>query len=94
METPKRVLWFRAKWYGWGWYPSSWQGWLVTLVFALLLAFSVAGFDTWVASGPEPSEEAVGAALFLLWVLLLVISLMRICLATGEKPGWQWGRRD
>ena len=36
MENKK--LWFRAKRYGWGWYPCSWQGWavLAMYVFALL----------------------------------------------------------
>jgi predicted GH43/DUF377 family glycosyl hydrolase len=25
----KRIFWFRAKEYGWGWYPATWEGWLV-----------------------------------------------------------------
>ncbi|HZZ67900.1 MAG TPA: hypothetical protein VFE18_06985 [Phenylobacterium sp.] len=29
--------WFRAKAYGYGWVPASWQGWLVTVAFMVLI---------------------------------------------------------
>jgi hypothetical protein len=29
--------WFRAKAYGYGWVPASWQGWLVTMAFMVLI---------------------------------------------------------
>ena len=37
-------LWFKAKRYGWGWYPSTWQGWTVIAAYVaanFLLAMSV-----------------------------------------------------
>lgn len=36
----KRIFWFRAKEYGWGWYPATWEGWLVLLVFIALWIFA------------------------------------------------------
>lgn len=30
-----RRLWFRAKYYGWGWYPVTWEGWVVLLTYIL-----------------------------------------------------------
>jgi hypothetical protein len=31
------VKWFRAKLYGWGWTPATWQGWAVTIGFVLYI---------------------------------------------------------
>ncbi len=28
--------WFKAKNYGWGWYPATWQGWLILAGFIYL----------------------------------------------------------
>lgn len=28
----KNKLWFKAKNYGWGWYPVTWEGWTVTII--------------------------------------------------------------
>ena len=36
-----KKVWFKAKEYGWGWYPSSWQGWIILLIYLLLLGESV-----------------------------------------------------
>ena len=41
---PVKKLWFKAKKYGWGWYPVTWQGWLVVLAyvaFNFLVAMSL-----------------------------------------------------
>ena len=36
IKLEKSKLWFRAKNYGWGWYPCSWEGWTVLLIWVLL----------------------------------------------------------
>jgi hypothetical protein len=72
----KKKLWFRAKMYGWGWYPSSWEGWLVLTVFALLIIISA------LTLGPFS----------LLVATPLTIILIYICYKTGEKPRWRWGK--
>ncbi len=36
----KKEYWFKAKTYGWGWYPSTWQGWAVTIAFTALIVAS------------------------------------------------------
>ena len=28
-------LWFKAKMFGWGWYPITWQGWLITILYVI-----------------------------------------------------------
>ncbi len=77
-------LWFRNKWYGWGWYPATWQGWAVIGVYVILItAFSFTIDEN------SPTREVVFT--FILPVTLLTITLIRICYKTGEKPKWQWG---
>lgn len=36
----KRLYWFKAHKSGYGWYPSSWQGWVVLLSYILFLFIS------------------------------------------------------
>lgn len=77
IKKNKSEYWFKAKNYGWGWYPSSWQGWLVTLVFIILI---VGGFNF---------TDSVFD--FIPHEIILVILLIAICYKTGEKPEWRWG---
>ncbi len=76
-------LWFKRKRYGWGWYPVSWEGWTVTLVYIALilsLAFTI----------DESSPDSEIAFMLILPITLLTVTLIRICYAKGEKPRWQW----
>jgi prepilin signal peptidase PulO-like enzyme (type II secretory pathway) len=77
MKT-KEKLWFRAKCYGWGWYPCSWQGWFVILIWVILFIFSVIKMDhEWLKN--------------LLFIFLITFILILICWKKGEKPRWRWG---
>ncbi len=82
-DNPKRY-WFKAKLYGWGWTPVTWQGWLITglyIVGVLLFALTV--------DEASPPREIFFT--FILPTLFLTMTLIRICYKTGEKPRWQWG---
>lgn len=75
--------WFRAKRYGWGWgLPSSWQGWVVMLVY---LALSGAGM---LVLGLSQK-----IALFVVYQLGLAAVLLAICFKKGEPPGSRWEDR-
>jgi hypothetical protein len=88
MDTPKKQ-WFKAKNYGWGWYPASVEGWFILLVYVLLFTGSLILFMEFL---PQYSENAVLIMVpFLLWVVLLTSGLLWICYKTGEKPEWRWG---
>ncbi|MBP9822270.1 MAG: hypothetical protein KBC81_02410 [Candidatus Pacebacteria bacterium] len=79
-------LWFRRKLYGWGWYPLTWQGWLVIFIYVGLVAlFSLTINES------SPAREVVFT--FIFPVMLLTITLIRVCYKKGEKPRWQWGKR-
>lgn len=77
-------LWFKRKRYGWGWTPSTWQGWLVTLVYIVLVVASALTLDE-----NSPPREIIFT--FALPLVLLTITFIRIAYKKGEKPHWQWG---
>ena len=75
--------WFKARSFGWGWQPCSWQGWAVTLVFfviILVMAFLMENYMT--------EDQTVFALLFPL--AICTAAFIRIAHATGEKPEWRW----
>lgn len=81
----EKKLWFKAKRYGYGWYPVSCEGWTVTVlcIYAILKG-------TWYL-GPTWSLKT---DLFYIFtrVFIPVICLLVICYAKGEKPRWRWGK--
>jgi len=81
----KKNLWFKAKNYGYGWYPICLKGWIVIIIYALLLALSAFVLET------ISTSETSFIYLFLLCVLVLTVILWVICKRKGEKPSWRWG---
>jgi hypothetical protein len=81
--------WFKARSYGWGWYPSAWQGWLVLFVFLVLDVGNAYRLD----SMKGVSQERIAIEL-ILETLLLVGVLVLICYRMGEKPSWRWGNKN
>lgn len=76
--------WFKAKLYGWGWVPASWQGWLVLVIYITTLI----GFSLTIDKRSSPREVVFT---FILPETFLTVALIGICYKTGEKPRWQWG---
>ncbi len=80
-----KKLWFKAKNYGWGWYPSSWQGWLVIVAYTAALTTLFRDVDARSHSG---SDTLYG---MFIPAVALTAALLVICWCTGEKPEWRWG---
>ncbi len=80
MENNKK-LWFRRKLYGWGWTPSTWEGWVVLLVWAVIFVSIVSKVN---------DHEGINNIVF---VFISVLVLLFVCYKKGEKPRWQWGKR-
>jgi drug/metabolite transporter (DMT)-like permease len=78
-------LWFKAKEYGWGWYPITWQGWLTVVLFIVLVVGNAYRLNIANHSTTVPVE-------FLIETGVLVIILIAVCFWKGEKPGWKWGK--
>ncbi len=81
-----KKLWFKAKMYGWGWQPVSWEGWVVTLIYVAAITLIFLDVGNVAHSGNK--------AVFTLVVRLIIntIFLLIICYARGEKPRWRWGK--
>ncbi len=78
-------LWFKAKLYGWGWYPSSWEGWAVMGVFTVLFISLAMRAEKFLATKD-------GLLLYLSAMFSLVGLLMIIAYKKGERPRWRWGK--
>lgn len=86
MKKNNNKLWFKAKNYGWGWTPITWQGWAVTGLF-LIYALAVSAFIG------DSFENRAGATSFTFFILLGMVPLFIICYKKGEKPEWRWGKK-
>lgn len=81
----EKKYWFKAKTYGWGWTPSSWQGWLIMIIFCALIA----GIVLWADQGPHSASDTfIKAAPALITTLII---LLAIAVVKGERPHWRWG---
>lgn len=80
-----KKLWFKAKRFGWGWYPVTWQGWgiLVMYIFSL--------FSLGIFSDKQTMSDFDFLVHFFPTVFILTVFLIIICYAHGEKPKWNWG---
>jgi ABC-type phosphate/phosphonate transport system permease subunit len=83
----KNKLWFRAKNYGWGWYPVTWEGWLVTILFVLFITFR--------ANKVSQMFDTDSSFIFRYFfeISFSIIPLLVICYLKGEKPEWRWGKK-
>ncbi len=80
-----KKLWFKAKTYGYGWYPATWQGWLIISIYIAVLALLITIFNT------NPSEFL---SVYLFLVLLTTAILIYVCYKTGEPAKWRWGDKN
>lgn len=81
-------LYFKAKRYGWGWTPATWEGWLITFLFLVFLI----GNAFRIEAAHYSTSNSVLAVLLQNGIAVLI--LIAICLYTGEKPRWRWGNKD
>ena len=81
------ALWFKAKRYGWGWYPCSWQGWAILLMFVFALCVN------FVFANNHSYSDSDFLMAFLPQAYVLTVFLIIICHAKGEKPAWRWGSK-
>lgn len=85
-DNPKGY-WFKAKWYGWGWVPVTWQGLLVIIVYIAILVTP----GILVADSIENAEEF--SQIFLPLIIVSTAALLWICYKKGERPHWSWGTK-
>lgn len=84
---PER-LWFRAKWFGWGWTPITKEGWALLGLFIILV---VPVFILSDANAHSISDMLLTAVPFF---LLTLSTFIAVCYKTGEPPRWRWGKNS
>ncbi len=86
-DNPKGY-WFKAKPFGWGWTPVTWQGWVVILVYVASIVALVSMREEAIPGNPDSGSNflVLGGPVIVLTVLLIFI-----CYKKGEKPHWNWG---
>ena len=85
-DNPNK-LWFKRKLYGWGWTPVTWQGWLITILYIMIIMFFSLTIDT----------SSSFSEIFFPFILPTIVStalFFRILYKKGEKPHWQWGLKE
>lgn len=78
-------LWFKAKMYGYGWTPASWEGWGVLALYIVSLIIHIRNIDMYASSA---SDVLIS---FLIPFIINTIFLLIICYVKGEEPRWRWG---
>ena len=86
----EKRLWFKAKSYGWGWTPSTWEGWLVIGAYAIF----VTAATSWITKrAGEGFIGRPGIFIFIGIIVLATIALIGICYKKGERPSSRWGKK-
>ena len=71
--------WFKAKIYGYGWYPYTWQGWLCIIIWAILFVIGMKIFtQNWLIN--------------VIFNTSITLVLIYISYIKGEKARWRWGK--
>lgn len=84
-NNPERY-WFKRKIWGWGWVPVTWQGWVVTLLYVVLISVLVLSREEYVPGNPDSGSNFL---VFGLPTIVLTALLIFITYKKGEKPKWQ-----
>lgn len=84
MKNPKK-FWFKSKRYGFGWYPASREGWFTLAVFVVAITWNAIRIDS---HSHSASDTLIN---FIPQTFVLVLLLIAIAYATGEKLHFQWG---
>lgn len=82
MKQIKNKYWFKAKTYGYGWYPVTWQGWTIIVVYLIILGL----LSYMLNLAPEKNVVFYSIAVFIITGLLVYISYKK-----GEPARWRWG---
>jgi len=87
MENNLKKYWFKRKMYGWGWTPSSWQGWLITILYIFVIMFLGVNMNE------NSSDYSIRINFVVPFVIVTAIFVL-IAYKMGESPRWQWGKDE
>jgi len=87
--TKLNKYWFRPKMYGYGFFPVSWEGWLMTFaLIAVLLKFAdLHGF----MADTLPTDDQIFLFVWRLFITATVFAYFAEKKMKGDL-GWRWGK--
>lgn len=91
MEQTRKNYWFKARRYGWGWTPVTWQAWFLIAIYMLVV--TGAAVMLLPSTKSEPAN-IVGIVAFVLIFLSATFLLIGISMLKGERPGWRWNDKN
>ena len=74
--------WFVPRRFGWGARPNSWQGWTITVVFALIIIAAT----QFLARSPWAANSVI--------VTSMIIFILIVINNTRGSLRWRWGKGD
>jgi hypothetical protein len=86
--------WFKPKKYGYGFYPTSWEGWLSTFSLVLLVFASAYTNNFFEQNLQEAALTVKDAVRFIIDVFLITSIFTYLSeKKTDGKLGWRWGNK-
>jgi len=82
--------WFKRKRFGWGWVPVTWQGWLSTLIYILVLV----GGSYWLLKDVPDNTYSDEVGYFLVLMSITTILFIKLASTKGPSGKWRLGKRD
>ena len=83
-----KKIWFKAKKYGYGWTPCTWQGWLILAAYIGIILLGARTIDV------AQKNIFKGAGVFFLIDIAATMTLVIVARIYGEKSSWRWGGKD
>lgn len=88
-ETNENKYWMKRRRYGWGWTPTSWQGWLLLLLQGVVVIAAATQLP------PKPAEPSLGQLVkFFVILISAVATLVLVSSRTAPAPHWRWGKKS
>lgn len=88
MEHKKnsKKKWFKAEMYGWGWYPVSWEGWIIISLYMIAISLHFINIEKFAHSTSDALLN------FSIPFVITTVFLLIICYARGERPSFRLRR--
>ncbi len=79
--------WFKRKRYGYGWVPSTWQGWFLLALYVMLLVLG----GVFLLRDETPATENI--VVFFTVFIVATGTLLAVTHYVAPKPKWRWGKK-
>lgn len=57
LRDNSKGYWFKAKPFGWGWTPATWQGWLIMVLYIALIVLLISLHEESIPGNPDSGSN-------------------------------------